>query len=431
VPRPEITRTATWTRCLMTTRQVRSGRQATAASKRLATTSWFLGSAAFTLSVVGIVSESFDRQLRLSLTIVAAILALSALQSLATRTVPLPLPLPAIVFGFSILWALASSVQSPGNLQAFAYGGTWLTAIAIAVAMASLGTEGRELVTRSLVVLLASALLLALLLPDRGFVVLSGAPGAQARFAGATGHPNMLGELAALSLIWFSLCPPQLPAIRLSATAAAVAALLMSGSRGALLSAIVVLAYCWVASPSRLLSAGTRRTVGLGVAVLAVVGWLVSERLRTVLARGGDQAELMSLAGRTDGYSEALQLFREQPLTGYGFASSREILPGFAHSHNLLLELLLSGGVVTAGLGTLAVLLSAAYAARRDDRRLMAVTLLVITQGAVQQSIAGHFASVVGLFWVYSLACSNKPAPSEPSAGRGHPVTATGSEGSP
>ena len=113
-----------------------------------------------------------------------------------------------------------------------------------------------------------------------------------------------------------------------------------------------------------------------------------------MVSRSGSVGEITSFTGRTEIWHAVLQLSAAEPWMGYGYASSVFVLPqhasqvGFAtsHAHNLILQLLLTTGVIGVILFVLSVVSLMARAASQRDRTVFAMLLFVLFNGITESS---------------------------------------------
>ena len=112
----------------------------------------------------------------------------------------------------------------------------------------------------------------------------------------------------------------------------------------------VGLVVLWLIGTPRHKRIGFMLTAGLlGALSLVLAGGTILD----FVGRGQDSQLLTSLSGRTVLFEEAWSMLRESPLIGFGFFAGRGLYidsVGLAGSHNLLVELLTSGGIVGTGL---------------------------------------------------------------------------------
>lgn len=95
-------------------------------------------------------------------------------------------------------------------------------------------------------------------------------------------------------------------------------------------------------------------TLGLVGAVVLIA---FPDEIFVLISRSGNTAEITNVTGRTDIWAVVIEMWKKSPLIGYGYSASLFMLPldprlfkTAAHAHNMVLELLFSGGVILASL---------------------------------------------------------------------------------
>ena len=174
------------------------------------------------------------------------------------------------------------------------------------------------------------------------------------RLSGVTGNPNSMGLMAAFTLIiathYWKPFWIRNPPIYIICVALNLIALLMSNSRSSLAAMIVSLAaaYFTNVTPHRILAASI--LVCLTIAFFFLVD---IEALMEMVSRSGNAEEITTATGRTYIWETAIRLIEQRPLTGWGYTSTKEILPLHAYeighppqsTHNLYLQMLFAMGV--------------------------------------------------------------------------------------
>jgi exopolysaccharide production protein ExoQ len=124
--------------------------------------------------------------------------------------------------------------------------------------------------------------------------------------------------------------------------------------------------------------------VFMGVAAILVIS--LDSEILAIFARSGDADELLTGTGRSFIWDLSWGLIKRAPILGYGFNSTYSIfmdeaylLAGdvglyiFPHSHNLVLQLLLYGGVIALVLFVFPIVSIAAIAVKTRDPRIAAL----------------------------------------------------------
>jgi exopolysaccharide production protein ExoQ len=124
----------------------------------------------------------------------------------------------------------------------------------------------------------------------------------------------------------------------------------------------------------------------LCVVVAAVLMISLDSQILAIFARSGDADELLTGTGRSFIWELSWGLIKKAPILGYGFNSTFTIfmdeaylLAGdvgvyiFPHSHNLVLQLLLYGGIIALVLFVLPIVSIIAIAIKARDPRIAAL----------------------------------------------------------
>lgn len=226
-------------------------------------------------------------------------------------------------------------------------------------------------------------------------VVLAAGAGFSARASGIHFNPN---TFAFMALLGFGLdlglrahLPPYLS--RFTAPLFFIG-VLASGSRGALLGALIAPAYLLLRREGRQRSARLAAGMLLGLVVLLVVPLPDTVDLRGVLDRtfGGDE---VNLSGRQDAWDNMLVLFRAEPVFGHGLrttglalGTARDVgdVAGGPGGHSSYLGMLAEAGLAGAVPLFGAIVLALLRAAPRDPD---AATAWVAGSGVVVSGL-GH-----------------------------------------
>jgi O-antigen ligase len=317
----------------------------------------FMVELAFALLLLGVVLITFNGvRLGPGLALCDAALVASALTTLialAFGAITLPVPrwlvgAAAGLLGVGLL-AAAFSDEVLGNVvPAFRF------SIALFLTPVLVGALGDTAGRRDLIVLawIASVAINALVaLTDFAGVTAIGETlypqTASGRLNGLTGHPNHLGIVCAMALplaMWALLYRYRGVAHRLpllAVVAMLLAATVLSGSRAAMIGAVVAALLLIMLGAQR-----GRAAVGLGVlgaAATAVVSSLTASnsdsRLLVDRLAGDDASVAQSDAGRFEAFREALDAFSSNPAFGAGYEHVRS-------AHDIYLQLLQGGGLI-------------------------------------------------------------------------------------
>lgn len=236
------------------------------------------------------------------------------------------------------------------------------------------------------------------------------------RMCGLAGQPNALGcvlavYLGLVFLMWwrghFSLF------VVAPLLGFGIVTLLAADSRTALLAwmvgvaAVVVRRSLWVWGASLL-------SLTAGIILLAAVPFRTLAGLSGGLSRSGDPTELFTLTGRTEIWAFVWDKILLQPWFGYGYNSSKFILPEFRglpglqvdEAHNTLLQNLLGTGIVgTTPLVVLTVLQLVLYVRSPDSFRDLFLFMALIWG----VTVAGAFGSTPTVMTLAVFASLMRP----------------------
>lgn len=182
------------------------------------------------------------------------------------------------------------------------------------------------------------------LLDVAGLHFLASRPIVDNRSSGLTIHPNYLAFESALAvpvtLLWIARGGRWTTA-GLIASGALLGGVYSSGSRAAAVGAVLAVAITVVFVPRlRRLSGLTLPFVGIVVVVLLAFTNAGTQILHKVRLDSGDPSTLASNTTRSEAAHTALAQFRDRPIEGVGFQVIED-------AHNIYLELLAAGGLIT------------------------------------------------------------------------------------
>lgn len=227
------------------------------------------------------------------------------------------------------------------------------------------------------------------------------------RFWGLAAGPNQIAPMA-LQLALFTLHQPfQRPWLDALSYVAAFAVVLLAQSQTTWVIFIILLPLFLLYRSGRL-DLMPRK---LSPAVLAVAAPLILLGVFAVVAVllalpsvGSDDADGISLSGRTDVWNVAWDLFSRHPVFGYGHAAWQDefresIRMSWAfHAHNQLLQSLSVGGII-GGIGLIVyvgVLLKASIAAAAETRGLAPALLAIILVRSITETPLDMGAALLG-----------------------------------
>ncbi|MGB7323464.1 MAG: O-antigen ligase family protein [Rubripirellula sp.] len=154
--------------------------------------------------------------------------------------------------------------------------------------------------------------------------------------------------------------------------------------------------------------------ISLSAVLFLSVGFIGFELLSEKMVRGdsvtsmvtktGEIDELTSATGRTEIWAEAIRLIRERPLTGWGLNSTPKLMADFSlHTHNLLLHVCFSGGLI-AGLLILVLLgWNLIYGVLSPLPIIRSISTYVLVSGIFEDTVLDTFASPSTIWWFVVL----------------------------
>lgn len=309
----------------------------------------------------------------------------------------------------SALWSATPAYTAANGIGFIAY------LLLGVMAVAALGRQRAiRLATLTLLAFILMALAASLLLPEMAWLPPSPEE-AGYRLRGLSGHPNVLGQQAAL-LVLLALAARRIGTVSLAVMLAAVTsglvALWLTGSRTTLAATLAAAGLLWLREHRILLPALWLIAAGVLAGLFLAALGLFPDLQATVgqLSRSGSIAEVTTLTGRTDLWAVTLDIIAERPLLGWGFNGTEALIVGSVgrafegdpvNAHNMLLQSLLGLGL----LGSLPGFAMLALLARRfvlaPDPLRDRLLLLILIVGCAE---VGLFATPVMLTLVTFLA---------------------------
>lgn len=308
-------------------------------------------------------------------------------------------------------WSLTPAYTAANSMGVIAY------LVLACLAVSALGIDATlRVVTFTLLAYIALALTASVLFPQMAWLPPS-ASEASFRLRGLSGHPNVLGEQAAL-LVTFALVARSRQLVGRPILACALflgfTTLLASGSRTTTMATlvawfVVALRERGLLLPAVLAALGFASIGGL----LASAGQIPNvEPLLGSLARSGSVNEIATLTGRTDLWTVAVDLIASRPWLGWGFNGTEALIVGSVgrafvgdpvNMHNMYIQVVLSLGILGAlpGLAMLGyMLVRMIYSPDRTRDQIVLLTMLI---GLAEVSI---FATPVLLTIAFFLAAA-------------------------
>ena len=284
-------------------------------------------------------------------------------------------------------WLVVSTLYSPEPVKALFMVSTLLSVFVVFLAFAE--ERGLPALFDRLIqiqtVFLALSIMLYFAVPSVSHMLLWD-DSVGGRMTGLGGHPNQTGVLASFLLVaLYARCDSGNLSRSFKAVAIAVAlvTLVLTQSRTSLIAAgIGCLTYFLLRN--RWHAALIPVLICLGVAAVVVIS--LDSQVLAVFARSGDADELLTGTGRSFIWELSWGLIEKAPILGYGYSSTYTmfmaeayLLVGdvgvyiFPHAHNLVLQILLSGGIVALALFVLPIASIAVSAIRARDPRIAAL----------------------------------------------------------
>jgi exopolysaccharide production protein ExoQ len=323
-----------------------------------------------------------------------------------------PMRYVLIFFG----WLFVTALYSPERFKAIFMVSTLLSVFFVFLAYAE--ERGLPLLFDRLIqiqtVFLALSIVLYFAVPSVSHMLLwDGSVGG--RMTGLGGHPNQTGVLASFIIVaLYARCDSgNLSRLfKVAAITVALVTLVLTQSRTSLIAAgmgcmaFFLFRNRWHAALIPVLAC-------LGAAAVLVIS--LDSQILAMFARSGDADELLTGTGRSFIWELSWGLIKRAPLLGYGFNSTYSIfmeeaylLAGdvgiyvFPHSHNLVLQLLLYGGIIALALFVLPIASIAAIAIKARDPRIAA--LLVCYLSFTMTEPGGFFQYADNMIAIMALA---------------------------
>lgn len=329
---------------------------------------------------------------------------------------------------YALAWAYAAVAlastgwsQTPSYTAANALGMVAYLGLAGFAAVRMPEAAALRIMIAAISVLAAAALVGGIIAPDIAWSPPSDVE-VSYRLEGFSGHPNALGQQAAV-LCLLVVAARRVRAIGrfafLAALTIGLATLLASRSRFAL--AAFLASWAFVALRSR----PSGRAVIAGAAVLALVAGIFAailppseiDSLFGGISRTGNASEIMTLTGRTDLWAAASELVSHAPLFGWGFTGTEGMLIDYlprsfvgatVNPHNMTMQTLMSLGFIgSLPAFALFTLLGVRAFTHPDDLRDQ-VALFVLIDGIGEVEVYGT-PVLLNLIFYWALARDAAP----------------------
>jgi O-antigen ligase len=214
----------------------------------------------------------------------------------------------------------------------------------------------------------------------------------------------------------------------------ALTCLVLSNNRSSMMGVVAALWFSFVSRKNIGFKIMLTVTLGLvGIAALA----LFSDQIFSALSRSGNADEITTATGRAAIWGVVLEMWAQQPLHGYGYASALAILPNdprlfhaAAHTHNMYFELLFAGGVILLGLFLYAVWQTLKQALRLGAINEAALLVFFLLRGLTEATPFSGMASFSSFAFSLTLALIFAPLARSRAAYTG-PLSAPGAAPGP
>lgn len=239
-----------------------------------------------------------------------------------------------------------------------------------------------------------------------------GSIGEIGRMKGITGAPNGIGLIAAIGLVLAILyfrsfgMFGKLTALALIPSAGLC--LVLSNNRSSMIGVAAAIWFSFV----------SRKGIGFKVMLSIVIGVigigalsLFTDQIFAALSRSGHADEITTATGRAAIWRVVIEMWAQQPLHGYGYASALALLPNdprlfhaAAHAHNMYLELLFAGGVILLGLFLYAIWQTFRQALRLGAINEAALLLFFLLRGLTEATPFSGMASFSSFAFSVTIA---------------------------
>lgn len=371
----------------------------------------FLMDASFRTNDLNTLSIDWQSGLKMLLWLGAFIVSLSRIRSISREIFSQKF----IFLTVYIIWAIVSTVYSVTPVYTFGASIGLLGAFLFSVLICRENSKKDILNTLAfgLGSFLITSWLYYLMSPEKASVSYWSINGYITRLTGISGQPNVLGREAALFICtiyllgylgyqpWHKLILPFL---------LGVATLFFTQSRVEILSLLI--AYVGVNVKAK---KGVKPVLLIFFILINfsfIYFFFSNEETLLRFSRSGVISEIYTFTGRTEIWDYVIKKWSISPLVGYGYASSRIVIPqgyqseyGFttSSSHNLFLQSLLTLGII----GTVFLLIHFTkqiidFFSRNDRVRDLFLIIVLIT-GIFEVSAIGPVANTLTIIWVISI----------------------------
>ncbi len=230
------------------------------------------------------------------------------------------------------------------------------------------------------------------------------------RLTGITGTANAIGYITSLSMLllvcyrlYFS---KTFPTYYYGLFALSFGAQILSQSRSSFAAAflaVLITVLLDKVSYNRLLL-----ICCCGLSLISILIFVDLTDFLILLSRSGDIEEMTTGTGRTEIWSETIDMIAQRPVFGWGWASSGYYMPSFDHSsphaHNMFLQIFFSTGIIGLFVVVLAFITKIYFSIKCGDRFKLTLLLFFLIHGLSEASAFHGVASIATIVFSLILA---------------------------
>lgn len=358
--------------------------------------------------------KSLDLQTGFKLAGIAVTLLLPFSAVLAGRLkISTPLLLAWLAFLLSLVACSVNSPQISVSLtDSLAFLGCFLFCIWMAERFGETNTVALLIV--SVGIISAISLVTYYVSPDLGrmHAWLGSEFGTNNRIKGIVGSPNGLGSMTSMSLIfailYYKTMSQTARVLALISVPLALVCLIMSDNRMSMLT-LVICVTIWLTAKGN--KAANILLLGLAGSFVLLLFLSAPDVILSGLSRSGDVEEIATGTGRSQIWAVVLEMIGQKPVFGHGYASSTFILPTdprlfsvAAHAHNMYLEILFSGGIISFVLFLTALVITLYQGIRFRCFEPLVILFFFLLRGMTEPTPFSGLPSIGGYVFFISVA---------------------------
>ena len=329
-----------------------------------------------------------------------------------------------LMFSFPVVWIwLLFGFYCLGVVKSVTPKESVASAISIACVLLCtsrvLVQHGVESVLRTVLYALSAFVLISWLLflfvPEIGVFEEDTVEGQIFKRMGGLAHPNTLGQFSGLNivlgLLFFRNYGLKMNKWRWLVIALAAGALIASVSRTSLIATVFALVFVYRDKCLRreylpyIFGLGIVGLMGLlALSATTDLGSAIESKL-AVVSKSGDAEELTTATGRAEIWAYSIKLIVQQPVFGYGAATSKWFLSDYSlYTHNLVLNVAFSTGVF-GGLACLMMVLGRVSSViYRPHRIADALLVFILVNGMFENVIFSILCGLPTIVWIIAMA---------------------------